>query len=329
MQHPYDLDLADGTGYIPVSVATLIPDKTLANSLYLPDEAGGKMRLFCSPNMPLASEDLRKLRSRGHTRLFVHTDERSSYQHYLRENLNLVLADEALSMQQRFSSLNDVVRDVLATSFADGKIDDTVDACRGLARTTVELICREDALGTDLMGIMHHDYQTFTHSANVSYYCVMLAKALLINDEVELTDIATAALLHDLGKLVIPDRILCKPGRLNEAELAAVRAHPRTGFSMLCHREDLSFNQLMMVYQHHERLDGKGYPVGIAAEEIGIWTRICTVADVFEALTSNRPYRMCMPYEQTFGIMDRDSGLSFDKEILKCWKSTIQPKELS
>ena len=128
---------------------------------------------------------------------------------------------------------------------------------------------------------------------------------------------------HDVGKLEIADAILSKPGRLDDAEFEIIREHPRTGFRKLCRREDLNFGQLMMVYQHHERLDGKGYPVGITAEQIHPWAKVCTVVDVFEALTSNRPYRKAMSYSKAFEIMDRDSGLAFDPEMLKCWKSDM------
>ena len=78
--------------------------------------------------------------------------------------------------------------------------------------------------------------------------------------------------------------------------------------------------------QHHERLDGRGYPVGAATPEIHDWARICTVADVFEALTSNRPYRPALSIAHAFEIMDRDCGTAFDSEMLKCWKKTILSK---
>jgi len=315
-----------GPAYIPVSAATLIPEQTLGSSLYLPDEVTGTMRLYCAPDVPLAKSDLQNLALRGHSKLFIRVDEHAKYQHYLRDNLASVLADESILIEHRFGAFDTVVRDVLATSFSRGKADETVNTCRGLAQTTVELICRGEGMETSLMGMMHHDYHTFTHSANVSYYCVMLAKALQITSEDALIEIATAGLLHDLGKLEIPDAILCKPGRLNDDEFIIIRLHPRTGFQKLCHREDLSFGQLMMVYQHHERLDGKGYPVGIVDEEIHPWARLCSVVDVFEALTSNRPYRDGMSYERAFEIMDRDRGLAFDEEVLQCWKSTIQER---
>lgn len=318
------IETTSGLAYNPVSAVTLIPEAVLGLSLYLPSETGDEMHLYRSSDVPLTETDLEKLVSRGHTRLYIRSDEHADYQQYLRDSLQSILADESFPVSRRFGALDGVVRDVLANSFAAGRTDQTVDTSRDLAQKTVELICRKDATETDLMGIMRHDYYTFTHSANVSYYCVMLANALQICDSEGLVEIASAALLHDLGKLDIPDKVLCKPGRLSDAEFAAIRRHPTTGFRKLCHREDLSFGQLMMVYQHHERLDGKGYPVGATAEEIHDWARVCTVADVFEALTSNRPYRSGMTHEQAFKTMDRDGGLAFDKEILECWKVTTQ-----
>lgn len=316
------LETQVGPAYIPVSAATLIPEAIHGLSLYLPGDVGDEMQLYRSPDVPLTEADLKNLISRGHTRLFVRADEHADYQQYLRDSLQTILVDESLPVPHQFGALDGVARDVLAHSFAAGKTDQTVDTSRDLAQKTVELICRKDVTETDLMGIMRHDYYTFTHSANVSYYCVMLANALQICDSDGLVDIAAAALLHDVGKLEIPDTILCKPGRLSDAEFAAIRRHPTTGFRMLCHRKDLSYAQMMMVYQHHERLDGKGYPVGVIAEEIHDWARVCTVADVFEALTSNRPYRAGMSRERAFEIMDRDRGLAFDEDILECWKIT-------
>ena len=109
-----------------------------------------------------------------------------------------------------------------------------------------------------------------------------------------------------------------------EKVVAYESRYPTTGFAKLCSREDLSYAQLMMVYQHHERLDGTGYPVGVTGEEIHDWARLCSVADVFEALTSNRPYRAGMSISKAFSIMDPGADTTFDKEMLECWKAIIK-----
>jgi HD-GYP domain-containing protein (c-di-GMP phosphodiesterase class II) len=157
----------------------------------------------------------------------------------------------------------------------------------------------------------------------VAYYSVMLAENLGITNREELNRIATGGLLHDLGKLEIPEAILTKDSGLTDQEFAIIKRHPTVGFRKLCQRTDLQFGQLMMVYQHHERLDGRGYPVGVGGDEIHEWARICAVVDVFEALTSNRPYRAGMTSQAAFQIMDRSSPTGFDASIYQCWKAII------
>ncbi len=317
-------DVLAADGYIPVSVATLVPATTVGTGLYLRDSQSGQMTLYRGPEVELVADDLQKLLKRGQTKLYVSADDHSDYQRYLRDNLADVVSDETVRVEQRFASLNEVVRDVLATTFAGGNMDEAIEQCRDLAQHNVELICRNDVVGADLLGVMYHDYHTFTHSANVSYYCTMLAEELSITDADLLVEIATAGLLHDVGKLEIPEKILCKKGRLTDTEFEIIKSHPTVGFQKLCHREDLSLGQLMMVYQHHERLDGKGYPVGVTQGEIHDWARLCTVVDVFEALTSNRPYRAGLATSEAFQIMDRDAGCAFDPEMLQCWKAIIK-----
>ncbi len=311
---------------IPISVKTLDPERATGLTLYLKDAVDGRFVLYREADVPLELDDFAKLLNRGITRLYLKSSDHQQYQQYLRENLGTILHDESVSVQRRCASLNEVVRDVLADAFQQKSTNTAVDVAHELAVDSVDLICRDDVVAGDLMNVMYHDYHTFTHSANVSMYCVLLARALGISDQTHLREITTGGLLHDLGKLEIPDAILTKPARLSDEEFDAIREHPRSGFLKLCHRTDLNFAQLMMVYQHHERLDGRGYPVGAATPEIHDWARICTVADVFEALTSNRPYRPALSIAHAFEIMDRDCGTAFDSEMLKCWKKTILSK---
>jgi HD-GYP domain-containing protein (c-di-GMP phosphodiesterase class II) len=174
-----------------------------------------------------------------------------------------------------------------------------------------------------MMKVLHHDYATFTHSANVAFYCGMLAAELGYPKQV-VEDITAGGLLHDLGKLEIRDELLRKPDKLTDFEFREIRMHPTLGFKKLAHREDLVEGQLMMTYQHHERLDGKGYPVGCVEDEIHPWAKMCTVVDVYEALTSNRAYRKAMTQKTALQIMEREVGTAFDPELFQCWQSIIK-----
>jgi HD-GYP domain-containing protein (c-di-GMP phosphodiesterase class II) len=96
------------------------------------------------------------------------------------------------------------------------------------------------------------------------------------------------------------------------------------GFEELCLRPDLGWGPLMMVYQHHERYDGRGYPAGLVGKEIHEWGRICAVADVYDALTRDRPYRKGADTKDVLEYMDRESGRSFDEEMCQCWIATLK-----
>ena len=134
---------------------------------------------------------------------------------------------------------------------------------------------------------------------------------------------AAGALLHDIGKRHIPSHVLNKPGKLTDDEWELVREHPTSGFRELAGRTDLSWPQLMMVYQHHERLDGSGYPAGILGDEMHPWARICAVVDVFDALTCHRSYRRPVPASEVCNYLNKYAGLWFDAEAVACWTSHV------
>ncbi|MDZ4686631.1 MAG: HD domain-containing protein [Planctomycetaceae bacterium] len=306
--------------YIPVAVATLVPATVTPFSLFKHD--GGQYRLYRDANFPFELEDRERLVQQGLTRLYVAGSDMQQYRTYLRTQLDSVLADESLPIRERMGGLNEVVRNVLQEDFARGDAGQIVNSAQALASQTVQMICRTDAAAGDLLSVMYHDYHTFTHSANVTYFSVLLAWELKLPlDDLRL--IAAGGLLHDLGKLQVPEKILNKNGRLDDDEFAIVKRHPGAGFQQLCHREDLTWGQLMMVYQHHEDFRGGGYPVGSVGDEIHPWARICAVADVFEALTANRPYRVAMSRATAFDLMHNRMADKFEPELFRCFQAAI------
>ena len=308
---------ANSTEYIPVSLATLTSEAPEELDLFVKTDDGEDFRLYRSSELDVTQADLIRLAARGIKRLYIRGADNELYQEHLRQMLE---ADSTRSapMPAKLGALSDVVRDVLQESFCRIDPARAVEASKELGEASTQLICDDQFIAGDLFNVLHHDYTTFTHSANVAYYCTMLAKELGYT-ETEINQISTGGFLHDLGKLKIPEQILCKPGRLDDSEFRVIKRHPLDGFKELAHRDDLSMGQLMMVYQHHEKLDGSGYPTGSVSSEIHDWAKICSVADVFEALTSVRPYRKPMSFQGAIELMERDKGRAFEPEILECW----------
>lgn len=311
------------TDVIPISLTTLASTSALGLDLYLRSPQTEEYKLFRGADYPMSPRDLQRLRARGIKQLYIQRDTREQYQTYLRQVAKDDSGGAPADYAVRLAAVNEVVRDVLESDFQSADNDRMVDSAMELGTITADLIAHDEFAAADLLRVLHHDYATFTHSANVAFYAGMLAEAMGISTA-EIQQIVAGGLLHDLGKLEIDERILCKPGRLDDAEFRIIRSHPTIGFRKLARREDLTAGQLMMVYQHHERLDGGGYPTGCQTDEIHLWAKICGVVDVFEALTSHRPYRSPMPRLRALEILERDRGTAFDPEILACWEAIIK-----
>lgn len=307
------------TEFSPLPLGGLLSAELPAVDLYLPATDSDRAKLYRSAGTPVTEKDLHTLRSRDISELWINRNEYPQIAQFLADNLGNILANESQPPGERLKLLNQVVSQTLQNSLSCDDPAASVVTTRELAQHMVEMGLRSDLGIRDVAKVAKHDFCTFTHSTNVSCYCTMLARSLGITDAGELREIAAAGLLHDLGKLEIPLAILSKPEKLTDYEFSVIKLHPTRGFQML-RNENLSVGQLMMVYQHHEKLDGKGYPVGLVANEIHPWGKLCAVADVFEALTGKRPYRRPNKAAEALGIMARSSGTHFDPEIFRCWQ---------
>jgi diguanylate cyclase (GGDEF)-like protein/putative nucleotidyltransferase with HDIG domain len=159
------------------------------------------------------------------------------------------------------------------------------------------------------------DHYTFSHSKNVEYYSTCLARALNLNeDTVEI--VRQAALLHDVGKIGVPEEILNKPDRLTEEEYEIVKGHVESSISIIRHLPSLDY-VIPAVLGHHERYDGKGYPRRIAGEDIPLLARILCIADSFDAMISARIYKKAFTVGYALEELDKQAGKQFDPKLVK------------
>src|SRR6185503_13037834 len=147
-------------------------------------------------------------------------------------------------------------------------------------------------------------------------YAAKLASLLGTTDDRELLAIQAGALLHDIGKIAIPEYILNKPTVLTETEYEKMKIHPVVGANMLSTIE-FPYPLIPMVKSHHERWDGQGYPEGLRGEEIPLNARILALVDCYDALTTNRPYRSPMVKDQLIQFFQRESGRSYDPNLVQ------------
>jgi len=167
---------------------------------------------------------------------------------------------------------------------------------------------------------LHNPY-TNEHSINVAKVSVQIAEKMGITDE-EVNNVYWSAMVHDIGKILIPEEILDKKGKLTEAEYEIVKKHPVWGYETL--NTDKSLNKLAKnVLHHHERWDGKGYPQGLARKDIPLISRIIAIADTYDAMTSDRPYRKAICKELVLQEIKNNSGTQFDPEIVEIFINNV------
>jgi putative two-component system response regulator len=183
-----------------------------------------------------------------------------------------------------------------------------------------------NAYEATIEGLSHaldlRDRETEGHSRRVTELTLKLAHAQEMSDE-QIMHLRRGALLHDMGKIGVPDSILHKPATLTQDEWAIMRKHPQFGYEMLSSIEYLH-PALDIPYAHHEKWDGTGYPRGLKGEEIPLSARLFAIADVWDALTSDRPYRSAWSEEEALAYIKEQSGKHFDPQVVELFFKTIK-----
>ncbi len=186
---------------------------------------------------------------------------------------------------------------------------------RKVADQTRELVkLYSGTLEAMILALDLRERETGHHSYRVTEYALNLGRHLRL-DESQLSVIAKGALLHDIGKIGVPDNILLKPDSLTDEEWELMKQHAHLGYELLNKIEFLEESSLI-VYTHHERYDGKGYPQGLAGDDIPLGARIFSVVDAFDAMTSKRVYKKAMPFEEAVDRIRESSGTQFDPVVV-------------
>ena len=194
------------------------------------------------------------------------------------------------------------------------EVETEAEQVRAAMTTTLEGFSMLDALVT---AVDNKDRYTRRHSEDVMAYCLTIARAMGLSQS-ERRTIGAAALLHDVGKIGVPDAVLRKPGALTDSEYEAVKHHPQMGAAIVSTVAGLEAT-LDAVRHHHERWDGRGYPSGLRGTEIPFIARLMAVADAFSAMTTDRPYRIGMPPRKALSILESGAGSQWDPACVRAF----------
>lgn len=199
-----------------------------------------------------------------------------------------------------------------------------ISTIHSVAKDLSEAITSSDNISYGLSYIKDLDKNTYDHSLNVATISLLIGASMNL-DKNDLLTLGVGGLLHDIGKAFIDKNILLKPGRLTDEEFKLMKEHSSKGYECFENTPTLSHNSKMAILQHHERVDGTGYPFGIDSDEINFFAKIVSVADVYDALTSVRPYKNSMYPNDAFEFIFSKVDSMFDFEVVKSFSKCLIP----
>ena len=202
--------------------------------------------------------------------------------------------------------------------FSNTSTEAFTDTANHIANDLMKAISDNDAIAIDISALKVSDEYTFKHSVDVATMAMVIAKKHGMSEK-EIQEIGISGLLHDVGKSQIPNEILNKAGRLTEEEFALMKQHSLFGFKILKEKDSISQAISLGVLQHHEKINGQGYPLGLKADQISPYAKVLSVADVYDALVTERPYKKAFSQNDAVEIimsMTTDLDISIMESFL-------------
>jgi HD-GYP domain-containing protein (c-di-GMP phosphodiesterase class II) len=203
-------------------------------------------------------------------------------------------------------------------------IEDSLQSISNVVGSIIDDVLSSKETMINMLDLKTFDDYTYLHSTNVAVLAVTLGISMNFN-KVELQRLGLASILHDIGKVFIPKIVLNKPGRLTEEEALLVQTHSNKGYEYLKGHFDFPIASYQGILQHHEKFDGTGYPIKLEGQNIHLYGRVIAVADVYDALTSNRPYREALLPSEALEYIMANGGKHFDPAVVDFFRKKISP----
>jgi HD-GYP domain-containing protein (c-di-GMP phosphodiesterase class II) len=303
------LTSSEGASYVPLHLDTLLLTQPLKCDLYIIKE--GRFVLYREAPLPFEEPDQTRLLASGVDRLWIRVSDEEAPSVDSLETI-LELSDTDLPRRAKAgllyrSSLT------LAKRAVSGNINcEVLEDIDHLVKVTIRQLMRSDLAFHALLSVMRHDRSTFTHEANVAVYALALGQVMGMTDDAALQMLGLGAYLHDAGKARLPQEILNKPGPLSVGEWNLMRQHPEWGRDLVATSHDLPDAVTDVIVQHHERLDGSGYPFGLSGERLHPFSKLVAVVDTYDALTCDRAYRRLQRPYDALSLLKHQTGTKLD-----------------
>lgn len=272
-----------------ISIEEAQPGMLLAKGVY-----DAYSRMLVAKKRPLSSEYIEKLRERGYLGFYIEDEFSDGIE--VKETISVELRNRGVEALRKRN----------------------IDASLQVAKDIVSQILSSETISLDMVDLRTFDDYTYRHSVNVAVLATIIGMGMGMGQS-ELNDLCVGAIFHDLGKLMIDNDIINKQGRLTREEFNLIKMHPQLSLELLKNRWNVSIEAREAILSHHENYDGSGYPRGLRKDEISIYAKIIHVADVYDALTSKRPYKDPYTPSESIEYLMGGCHILFDETVVKAF----------
>jgi len=239
------------------------------------------------------------------------------YQRFLAQFLPILILDPNLPVRAKCSITYDYSIQAMRQAFDSNDTRQVIETSKEMLKHVIAVLFSDERATHNFIALASTDYALFSHSVNVCLFGMALARrALGISEETAMEEFGPGLLLHDLGKLRIPREILVKEGKLTLEERQLIKTHPETGLEMIRDFMTVTPEVESIILHHHERLDGSGYPFGLNGKYISTHARICAIVDIFDAISTDRPFQKRKSTFETFQVMRQELSNRIDEKLL-------------
>ena len=322
---------------LPVASARVLAERGESDfSIYLPHSADDAPVLYRKAGAVEARPDFRRLHDAGVSHILVRGEDLSKCEEALEANLESVLHDATIEPLQKVQCIQHVGTSVVRDLLSGDSLPADIDRASNLLDIVIEGVLADRLVAANLLNMSEHHRTTASHMFAVSTLAVLLGAEVFGPVHTTLRDLGLAGMLHDLGKITIDPEVLNKTTPLTAAEIELIRHHPVESVRLIGDHPDATPMVRQMVLQHHERPDGRGYPLGLTDESLLTGSKIISIVDSFHALIGRRNYRGALEPADAVRQLKYQSGRQFDAVLLatwealfnRCWKDTAASKAL-
>ena len=308
--------ILEGLAEIPVFLRTVTRRR---------DKPEYQFTLYATVATRFTEHHRERLKEAGVKFIYIQLSQQMRFHRQVEDYLDSAMRDPAVTTSAKSELLYETSVELVDELLVEQDLAEKLPRLESIARAVTTLVMNDTAAFSHLFATAQHDFYTATHMVNVGTWMVPLGYACGIEDMGQLNLLCQAGMLHDIGKVFISETTLNKAGALSEQDWQELRTHPALGHNRLGICNGVPDLVRRVALEHHERVDGSGYPAGLAGEAILLASRICAVVDSFDAMTAFRPFKeRTMSFGEALRVLRDEAGSKYDQRVVDAWAGLMR-----